>query len=517
MAERLLLQTEFDCVDCGSKCEESKVTKLHCYRHIICNIKCFPNRYHGAITKEDMLKCSKCYDINLCPGIYIFVDDSNIWIGAKALQSKLKRFKTVEDHRVRIDVGKLTDVLADKRPVSKGVLYGSEPPPVDTVWKKIKEQGWRVETDRKHKYTGKEKKVDTRLVAEVTGLAIRTPIEERTTIVLVSGDADMIPAIEEVLKESHWQVEVCMWKHVMSRDLHRFERDNHDRVKVNHLDDFLGKVSFTTMKFKISHKILHLVNKGGIVFSIEDRAFDKGGNFCKHIPTQSWLNQLESIAQWPFQYYWFDSQKYGRTHNLVVVFRRDSKVGEFDVEKFIADIKLDEGKKQYCLPNTTKVQTFLDYQTQFYKKPVNPELQVIDDALEQVGIYDGEEALAGSDNETVYEADPSDNWKTCRRQPRSNRRLRQQYSDLCPFKYNCKFGTRCQSQHTDDEKAYFKGRNEGRGNPVRKVHSCRYFDQSPPSCMKMKHECEYAHGEADAWCLNCLLSGHFTDHCPEQA
>ena len=318
----MALQTSFDCVDCGSKCEESEVTKLHCCRHFVCNQKCFVNRFHCSDSKEDMLKCSKCYDLTIDPGIYIFVDDSNIWIEAKHLQSKLKGFKTTEDHRVRIDIGKLTDVLADKRPISQGVLYGSEPPPVDTVWIKIKEKGWRVEKDRKSVVSGKEKKVDTRLVAEITRLAIRTPIEERTTIVLVSGDADVIPAIEEVMKESHWRVEVCMWKHAISRDLSRFERDNHDRVKIRFLDDFLAQVSFTNMRFNLSSKILHLVSSGGVVFSIEDIAFKKGGNFVNRIPTESWLNQLESIAQWPFQYYWFDSKKHGQTNDLVIVFKR---------------------------------------------------------------------------------------------------------------------------------------------------------------------------------------------------
>ena len=45
--------------------------------------------------------------------IWIFVDDSNIWITAKKLAAK--KMKTKEDHRVRIDVGRLTDVVAKRR------------------------------------------------------------------------------------------------------------------------------------------------------------------------------------------------------------------------------------------------------------------------------------------------------------------------------------------------------------------------------------------------------------------
>ena len=47
------------------------------------------------------------------------------------------------------------------REVAQGFLYGSEPPPVDTVWEKIKERGWDVpKPKRRSAITGKEKQVD---------------------------------------------------------------------------------------------------------------------------------------------------------------------------------------------------------------------------------------------------------------------------------------------------------------------------------------------------------------------
>ena len=76
--------------------------------------------------------------------IWIHVDDSNIWIEAKKFASRERRFKTREDHRIRIGISKLTDLVADKRPVAQGFLYGSEPPPVDTVWEKIKQKDERL-------------------------------------------------------------------------------------------------------------------------------------------------------------------------------------------------------------------------------------------------------------------------------------------------------------------------------------------------------------------------------------
>ena len=69
--------------------------------------------------------------------------------------------KTKEDHRLRVDIGKLTTVVANGGPVAQGFLYASEPPPVDTVWEKIKECGWRVPQPM---LTGKEKRIDTQLL-----------------------------------------------------------------------------------------------------------------------------------------------------------------------------------------------------------------------------------------------------------------------------------------------------------------------------------------------------------------
>ena len=45
--------------------------------------------------------------------VWIFVDNSNLWINAKQLAAKKSNMLTEEDHRVRFDIGKLTDVIAN--------------------------------------------------------------------------------------------------------------------------------------------------------------------------------------------------------------------------------------------------------------------------------------------------------------------------------------------------------------------------------------------------------------------
>ena len=294
------------CSDCG--CPDAQIN-LECSTHVVC-AACLGQR--GTSSPQNVLKCGECVkekettplsyrDALLCKkpttiaeeqnedaeasiheelpgGIWIFVDDSNIWIEAKKLQSEKRKLKTKQDHRVRIDVGKLADAVADGRIIRKGLLYGSEPPPVDTVWEKIRKiKNFSVHSKHRSQLTGKEKQVDTMLVADITEIAIETPMYERTTLILISGDADVIPGLEKALKQERWTVEVYMWKQAIAGSLRRFAADHKDRVKIKELDNYLDKVTFTSMKFNISIPedkfLLQKVKESGVVFTMKNEAF----------------------------------------------------------------------------------------------------------------------------------------------------------------------------------------------------------------------------------------------------
>ena len=47
--------------------------------------------------------------------VFIYVDDSNMWIEGKKLAAKKANLKCVEDPRLRLDIGKVTDVVANGR------------------------------------------------------------------------------------------------------------------------------------------------------------------------------------------------------------------------------------------------------------------------------------------------------------------------------------------------------------------------------------------------------------------
>ena len=493
-----------DITGCSCKSKSREFNESYLFSEAVQSKPAIKDKQETPDTKKDT---SQFFDGNM-PEIMIFVDNSNIWIEAKKLQSRKKGFKTSEDHRVRIDVGKLADAIAGDRP-AQGFLYGSEPPPVDTVWKNIKSKGWKVKTKQRSTVTGKEKEIDTQLVADITETAIKTPTHERTTIVLVSGDADVIPALEKVIQEERWKIEVYMWQQAIAKNLSRFALKHKERVEIKYLDNCLDKATFTSMRFPIASNInlKSRVKENGVVFSMEY------GAFLNRIPDKAWCNRLENITQWPFQYYWFQIDKKA-TNDLVIVFSADRDGAKFDIAHFLATIQTRgaDGQGKYRQPKVEAVKTFVKFIEEKFKHEPDEALKQFDVALEQPGVYDEEDVLAGHENDKNYVSDSEEKWSTVQSK-HIRPRNRQFYSDSCPYKFNCSKGTKCRYKHTDEERQYFTQRN-GRGNPLRKVEECRGY-KTNTGCRKSKKECDYAHGKEDAWCLNCRSEGHFTVDCPE--
>ena len=319
-------------------------------------------------------------------GIWIFVNDSNIWIEAKKLQSKQKMFKTSEDHRVRMDMGKLADVLAKGRPIHQGKLYGLEPPSIDSVWKKIHEQGWKVHTTLS---TSKRGQLSTKIVVDVVTLAEKTDLEERSSIILVTGDASIIPAIEKVVEIEGWNVEVYMWSHATSKQLQRLQSKYNNRVTVSSLDPYLSDVVFTNMKFNYSNKnFLEMVKKSSVVLTVDANS----SSFPGHILTDQWMSKLEELVQWPCQYCWYNHPETGRTNKLVIVFKEDSKAGRFNIADFLEKVTSED---KYQIPSTVRVQSFLEFTS-------SNQLERFGGDFEQFGLFSQYDAQSGFQVNSVY-------------------------------------------------------------------------------------------------------------------
>ena len=426
------------CVDCRS--DEGAVAIL-CKTHFICP-SCLEGR--ALNQRENVLKCTECLatttkqksaqvsstlsfkDALLKPKTkvpstmttppptkqtekklskercWIFVHDSNIWITAKRLQGQRKKFKTSEDHRVRIDMGKLGDVLADGRTIVEGTLYGSEPPYIDTVWKKIEEKKWKVEKFNRDEVSGKEL-VHTQLVADVVEVALTTPEEQRSTIILVTGDANIVPAIEEILdNDDRWKIEIYMWKSAIARKLYQTEAKYDGRLIIKQLDDNIDHVTFTSMEFNTSdQEFSTTVRDNGVVFVMESDAFPN------QAPTLDWVRKLEDLAKWPFQYYWLKEEGGKKTNNLVVVFRRDKKSGEsFDIASFLKKLvttSQSATQHPYRIPKVSRAITFKEFEKEKEELKTETEEETkLQYYFEQIGVFTIEQIFQGFHNNCVH-------------------------------------------------------------------------------------------------------------------
>ncbi len=149
--------------------------------------------------------------------VHVYVDNSNVWIEGKKYSGKISTPRVPSNYRYRIEYGHLLNLVLDGRsPGAMPELYGSEPPPNDSVWKMIRSKGYNVQVFKRN-FFGHEKQVDTRMTMDIGKLIYKLRTVP-AVLVIVAGDADFIPATEDARAEG-WTVEVWYWSHAMSGDL----------------------------------------------------------------------------------------------------------------------------------------------------------------------------------------------------------------------------------------------------------------------------------------------------------
>ncbi len=141
--------------------------------------------------------------------VYLFVDNSNIWIEGKKASGRQKTPPVPSNYNYRIEYGDLLKHVMEGRSLGAiPQLYGSEPPPNDSVWRMIESKGYDVNVFKRN-FFGKEKGVDMRLGLDVAKLIYRPP-SKKGVLILVAGDADFVPVVEDAKAEG-WTVEVWYW------------------------------------------------------------------------------------------------------------------------------------------------------------------------------------------------------------------------------------------------------------------------------------------------------------------
>jgi uncharacterized LabA/DUF88 family protein len=153
---------------------------------------------------------------------YIYVDNSNLYIEGRRVSAVSQGLAAniydamndgVLDQGYTISFGKLHEFLcgADKRNIRRAALFGSRPPPNDGIWAFAQRAGFELHLEDRN-VRNKEKKIDTGIATLLTKDAYKHGKPKEDVFVLVAGDADYVPTINE-LKADGYIVEVVFWDH----------------------------------------------------------------------------------------------------------------------------------------------------------------------------------------------------------------------------------------------------------------------------------------------------------------
>lgn len=154
----------------------------------------------------------------------IYVDNSNVWIEGMHVSAVEKGLaldvwdaqkNRICDNSWRFDFGRLYE-FAGGGDAKKAFLYGSRPPPNDSLWNIAKAKGFEVIVFDRN-VANKEKKIDTQIAADMIEHSFTLAKADKDEFTLVAGDTDLVPVIEK-LRARNFRVDVCFWSHA-SREL----------------------------------------------------------------------------------------------------------------------------------------------------------------------------------------------------------------------------------------------------------------------------------------------------------
>jgi len=306
--------------------------------------------------------------------------------------------------------------------------------------------------------------------------------------VMVSGDADMIPAVKESLK-MRWSIEIWMWESGISNSLKKMAEKNPQLMNISILDSKLEAVTFTNFEY------------GEKKIPKSRSAIIKNFDFS---PDEEWQKNLSEKLGWPF---WFC---------LIGPKRLDNSVDYEDIILIFVDVKSVDGKKvenffDQIFENLEqeypgKVVNFPAYREKLDPKAgisIANKFEAFQNVNEQLlsANNTSDEATSHKHAGELHENDEDEaGFQVVQKPPRKKD---QQYSVPCEFRSNCKYRLKCKYNHTEDEKKFFR-------NP-KKDKEC--FHNRKGNCRHKTGRCHYAHTNEESFCRNCHKWGHLQEKC----
>ncbi|HEV2337086.1 MAG TPA: NYN domain-containing protein [Stellaceae bacterium] len=180
---------------------------------------------------------------NLHSPIYVFWDNSNVFISAKSVASQ-NEGRYGAPH-IRIEFEHLFDLARAGRSVVTAICVGSVPPQLATVWDRLEKTGIRVEKYERGQFSGREQGVDQCL--QLWMLRALADAPKPATAVLLTGDGKGYEdgvgfrADLERLHSRGWGIEVVAWEKSCARRLREWAGEVGVFVR---LEDHYSAVTF---------------------------------------------------------------------------------------------------------------------------------------------------------------------------------------------------------------------------------------------------------------------------------
>lgn len=436
---------------------------------------------------------------------YVFVDDSNLWIEGQKFKGEKLRDAGM-DPRFRVDLGRLlTLLIGNPDHLVKAFLYGSRPPPNDTVWKAARKRNFDVNVYERAggDAHGREKEVDIAMASCITkeatelkyackyGAPLPYDISE-IVFVIATGDRDMKPAVEATL-EAGIQVELWAWKKGIST-VYKQLANERKGMKVSVLDSVESKFGYTHVQS---------TRKPGDINPAHAIVFQGLGGTKRAVDDLS--NQLLLL------YRLFFTTPIKENRDVIVEFPKSP-----------VEVVLQQLKKYHNFGY--KVCSYPEYTTSSKKEhsvlPLSNRFSILqesdvdtsdteatDDALNSLS-----PTTEASFEDTSFDSEDitDDNWETyLRRIPGAFTRRLKRHEIRCRWEIHCAKATSCPYNHTAQEREIFQ-KYECQKNFSFKFWKAALCNNTMPHS---RNQCPYAHASNDAWCLGCRSWGHFTRDC----
>jgi uncharacterized LabA/DUF88 family protein len=204
-------------------------------------------------THTNLLKITNNEEISneRISNVYIFIDNANVFIQAKKMYATQHNLLSIQDARCRIDVNKMCNLIANTREIVCKNVYDSS----KYLHSFYKNTNTNINKSYRSKYTNKDKMTDTHMCVDIVNIGNHYIINKTIdTIIILSGDADMIPAINQLL-ENGYKVEVWSWSNSISRKSYR----EHDNLSICMFDEYINDIIYINplLKYIPSSAILY--------------------------------------------------------------------------------------------------------------------------------------------------------------------------------------------------------------------------------------------------------------------